>query len=56
MTVERSDPGEWMVTVERGKADSVQVMFLSDMERAQLAALLSNESSLSVTFRDILRG
>lgn len=56
MTVEpHSGPGqpvEWMVTIERGNARHVQVVYLTAMERAQLACLLDNGTS-SVTFVDV---
>jgi hypothetical protein len=53
MTIEQTDPGEWMLTVERGNGEFVQVLGLSDMGRKQLAGLLDNGGAVTVTFEDV---
>jgi ABC-type antimicrobial peptide transport system ATPase subunit len=53
MTVELAERGNWLITVERGNADHVQTLKLTDMEARQLAALLDIRGPVSVTFEDV---
>ncbi len=51
MTLERRGNG-WTLTIERGNGDSINVLELSDMERAQMGCML--ESGLeAVSFVDL---
>ena len=58
MTIEHEPHGygQHMVTVERGNADSVQCMILTDLELMQLAAMISTylhtESAVHVRMHD----
>ena len=58
ITVER-DRKNWQVTLERGNGDFIQVLDLTEMERAQLACLLEMApnavGTVSCSFVDVTR-
>ena len=57
ITVEQTGDAELpcLVTVERGNGDSVQVLYLTGMERGQLAGMLGANGSWHMSFTNVTR-